>query len=182
MNKSNFSDSWCFLCCDCQSIALSLYQLICNVTSPYYLTHDNPSAGSYIYITGLREASDRGLAMVLLGFLMFTPGRYIQHDNDDDRHTNHPSHHSPIPTNRPVILHANQCTHHLIPPSINSYATFVLYGAWNGWNGYDYNQVDTTTMRGHSQLHPIIQASLQIPSSQITNRARSYTHFSPRIV
>ena len=32
-------------------------------------------AGSYIYITGLREASDRGLAMVLLGFLMFTPGR-----------------------------------------------------------------------------------------------------------
>ena len=23
----------------------------------------------------------------------------------------------------------------------NSYATFVLYGAWKGWNGYDYNQV-----------------------------------------
>ena len=40
-----------------------------------HVTHILCIVGSYIYITGLREASDRGLAMVLLGFLMFTPGR-----------------------------------------------------------------------------------------------------------
>jgi hypothetical protein len=53
-------------------------------------------AGLYIYFMNLRAGSDRGLAMVLLGLLMFTPG---------------------------------------------SYASFVLYGAYHGWAGYDYNQI-----------------------------------------
>ena len=52
--------------------------------------------GLYIYFSNLRVGSDRGLAMVLLGFLMFTPG---------------------------------------------SYASFVLYGAYRGWTGYDYSQI-----------------------------------------
>ena len=34
------------------------------------------AAGLYIYFMNLRAGSDRGLAMVLLGFLMFTPGSY----------------------------------------------------------------------------------------------------------
>ena len=54
------------------------------------------TTGLYIYFSNLRVGSDRGLAMVLLGFLMFTPG---------------------------------------------SYASFVLYGAYHGWTGYDYSQI-----------------------------------------
>jgi hypothetical protein len=54
------------------------------------------TTGLYIYFSNLRVGSDRGLAMVLLGFLMFTPG---------------------------------------------SYASFVLYGAYSGWTGYDYSQI-----------------------------------------
>ena len=55
---------------------LSLYSIIYDIYQSHLTCYLLPRiVGSYIYITGLREASDRGLAMVLLGFLMFTPGR-----------------------------------------------------------------------------------------------------------
>jgi len=52
--------------------------------------------GTYVYVADVRTDSDRGLAMLALGLLMFTPG---------------------------------------------SYATYVLYGAFRGWNGYDYSLI-----------------------------------------
>ena len=77
VDKREFKARWCFWCCSSLSKFLSLSSIIFifNNLISHVISYLSRTVGSYIYITGLREASDRGLAMVLLGFLMFTPGR-----------------------------------------------------------------------------------------------------------
>jgi hypothetical protein len=79
-------------------------------------------SGLYIYFADLRAKSDRGLAMVVLGLLSKHTLRYPLKPPD--------IYLSPI---CPILFHT------VFTPG--SYASFILWGAYRGWPGYDYSQI-----------------------------------------